>query len=89
MTFKIFLAKHAERDLDDLPEKIHKQIVCDIQTLATHPFPDGKRIKKLKGFKEKLYRLRAGDYRIIFTHGKQSIFIIRIIAKKDFRKVYG
>lgn len=89
MTLKIFLAKHAERDLDALTEKIHRQIVHDIQSLEANPFPDGKRIKKLKGFKEELYRLRAGDYRVIFTREQRNIYIARIIAKKDFKKVYG
>lgn len=89
MTFKIFLTKHAGRDLDALSEKIHRQIVHDIQSLEANPFPDGKRIKKLKGFKEELYRLRAGDYRVIFQRKQNTIFIARIIAKKDFTKVYG
>lgn len=88
MTFQVFLAKSAERDLGSLSEKIHRQVVHNIQRLAENPFPDGKRVKKLKGFKEELYRLRAGDYRIIFTRGQRCISIARIIAKKDFKKAY-
>lgn len=34
-------------------------------TTARNPIPDGKRIKKLQGFKEGLYRLSAGDYRVV------------------------
>ncbi|MGH7275325.1 MAG: type II toxin-antitoxin system RelE family toxin [Nitrospiria bacterium] len=89
MTFSILLADRARTGLQNLSEKIHRQIIEDIKGLESNPFPDGKRIKKLRGFKEELYRLRAGDYRIIFQRRSHTVTIIRILAKKDFKKVYG
>jgi mRNA interferase RelE/StbE len=89
MTVAVLLSDRAKADLEELPDKIHRQVLEDLKGLQTHPFPDGKRIKKLKGFKEELYRLRAGDYRVIFQRRGSTIFIVRILAKKDFKKVYG
>lgn len=60
MTYQVFLSEKAQRDLDAFPEKIAHQILADCGRLAHNPIPDGKRIKKLQGFKESLYRLRAG-----------------------------
>ena len=59
MTFQVFLAEKAQADLDALPTKIADQILSDCARLAEDPIPDGKRIKKLQGYKENLYRLRA------------------------------
>lgn len=89
MTFTVFLSDRARTDIDRLPEKIRRQVVEDLQRLETQPFPDGKRIKKLKGFKEDLYRLRAGDYRIVFLRQGAAVSVARVLAKKDFQKVYG
>lgn len=62
MTFQVFLSEKAQRDLDSFSDKIANQILTDRARLAGDPIPDGKRIKKLQGFKESLYRLRAGDF---------------------------
>ena len=61
MTYQVFLSDKAQRDLDAFPNRITKQILADCTRLADDPVPDGKRIKKLQGYKENLYRLRAGD----------------------------
>ena len=89
MTFAVFLTDRAKSDLRKFSEKSHRQIIADINQLQARPFPDGKRVKKLKGFTQELYRLRAGDFRVVFQREGKSILIARILAKKDFKKVYG
>ncbi|MDF0676161.1 MAG: type II toxin-antitoxin system RelE/ParE family toxin [Nitrospira sp.] len=88
MTFQVFLSEQAQRDLDSFPDKIVNQILTDCARLAGNPIPDGKRIKKLQGFKEVLYRLRAGDYRVVFKRSGIRIDIARILSKPDFQKTY-
>ena len=88
MTFRVFLSEKAQHDLDFLPSKIAKQILADCARLADDPIPDGKRIKKLRGFKQILYRLRAGDYRIVFQRSGTRIDIVRILSKKDFERAF-
>lgn len=56
--------------------------------LADDSIPDGKRIKKLQGFKDVLYRLRAGDYRVVFQRSGTRIDIVRVLSKPDFQKAY-
>lgn len=88
MTCQVFLSEKAQRDLDAFPDKIAHQILADCARLAHDPIPDGKRIKKLQGFKESLYRLRAGDYRVVFKRSGTRIDIVRVLSKPDFQKTY-
>ncbi len=88
MTYQVFLSEKAQRDLDVFSNKIANQILADCARLADNPIPDGKRIKKLQGFKEPLYRLRAGDYRVVFKRFGAHIDIVRVLSKPDFQKAY-
>jgi mRNA-degrading endonuclease RelE of RelBE toxin-antitoxin system len=74
--YEVFLSEKAQRDLDAFPNRITKQILADCTRLAKDPVPDGKRIKKSQGYKENLYRLRAGDYRIVFTRSGARIALL-------------
>ena len=88
MTFQVFLSENAQRDLDSFSDKIANQILTDCARLAGDHIPDGKRIKKLQGFRDTLYRLRAGDYRVVFKRSGTRIDIVRILSKPDFQKAY-
>jgi mRNA-degrading endonuclease RelE of RelBE toxin-antitoxin system len=88
VTCQVFLSAKAQRDLDGFPDKITNQILADCARLADDPIPDGKRIKKLHGFREVSYRLRAGDYRVIFPRSGTRIDIVRVLSKPDFQKAY-
>jgi len=88
VTYQVFLSTHAQRDLDAFSRKITTQILADCARLADDPIPDGKRIKKLQGFKDSLYRMRAGDYRVVFKRSGSRIDIVRVLSKPDFQKAY-
>ena len=88
MICEVFLSEKAQRDLESFPHKIAKQILADCTRLAYDSIPDGKRIKKLQGYKENLYRLRAGDYRVVFARSRARIDIIRVLSKPDFQKAF-
>ena len=85
--FSLQLTQHARSDLEGLPVKIQKQIAQDIQMLPTHPFPHGDRIKKLKGFGFPLYRLRAGDFRVLYRVDGTQITVMRVIDRKMLEPV--
>lgn len=88
MTLQVFLSEKAQDDLDEFPRKIAAQIVADCSRLANNSVPDGKRIKKLQGYKENLYRLRAGDYRVVYRRSGTRVDIVRILSKPDFQRLY-
>lgn len=84
--FNIFITSRAQKDLTSLTQN-KEEIINGIVRLKTNSFPDGKHIKKLKGY-EGLYRLRVGDYRIVFKREGKNIYVVSILTRQDFEKVY-
>lgn len=70
--------------MDRLPATIHTRLSKRILTLEENPRPRG--IKKLSGRDE--YRLRVGDYRILYTIDDEN-HTVTIIAVGHRREVYG
>jgi mRNA interferase RelE/StbE len=82
--FQLKIKKSAEKELAQLPVHYILAIREDIRLLADNPFPHG--YKKLKGHKN-LYRIRTGDYRIIYTV-EHSVLIIEILKIGNRRDIY-
>ncbi|MEL6462386.1 MAG: type II toxin-antitoxin system RelE/ParE family toxin, partial [Cyanobacteria bacterium J06621_15] len=57
------ISKSASKQIKKLSSEIQERIQVEIDSLAVEPRPDG--VKKLKG-RESGYRIRVGDYRIIY-----------------------
>jgi mRNA interferase RelE/StbE len=89
MEYNIEYLSEAEKELSKLPKKHIQQILYKIDTL--HHFKTITGVKKLKGNpKHELYRIRSGDYRIIFTSEEEKviILIVCIAHRKDvYRKL--
>ena len=72
--YKIIIKKKAKKFIDKLPQNEKIRVVKAIKML-----PNGEDIKKLKGHID-LYRLRAGDYRIIYTLDNGELVVCVIDA---------
>lgn len=81
---KIDLVKSAEKELLRLDKKTGEIILSKIKLLAKNPY--GQDSQKLGGGKG--YRIRFGDYRIIYAIDKKSktITVARIRHRKDAYK---
>lgn len=79
--YTIEFSPTALRDYKKLPENAVEGLNLAIDSLALNPRPSG--YKKLKG--RDAYRIRIGDYRIIYEiHDKiLTIVIFRIRHRKD------
>jgi len=62
-SFKIVWKRSAEKELRKLPREMIRQIWDRTSLLSDNPFPVG--VKKLVNA-EYVYRLRIGDYRIVY-----------------------
>lgn len=82
MSYMIQFKNSALKELRKLPKAIADQVAGDIDGLSGNPRPPGH--KKLKG-NYNLYRLRSGDYRIVYQiHDKVLVvLVIRINNRKD------
>ena len=86
--FEVFLTNRAEKGIKSLDEiKLRRRIEEAIDALNHTYFPKRYDIKKLKGVKN-TYRLRIGDYRIIYTanFNNSQIFVLSITPRK--KKAY-
>ncbi|OGF68212.1 MAG: hypothetical protein A2Y62_05335 [Candidatus Fischerbacteria bacterium RBG_13_37_8] len=81
------MTRAAANDLDHIAEELKNKILIDIRNLGSNPFLSGGSIKKLRGFKPALYRLRSGDFRIIYHVENRLITIMRIINRKELEKI--
>lgn len=77
---KIEIRKSAIKDLRKIDSKFIKNIHSKI--LGLKKFPEIKSIKKLTNF-EPSYRLRIGDYRILFDVLDDTVIVGRVLHRKD------
>jgi mRNA interferase RelE/StbE len=63
--YTITFNESALKGLSALQKPVVKKIAAAIDKLGINPRPPG--VKKLSGSNENLYRIRIGDYRIIYV----------------------
>lgn len=86
MKYTIVIKKMAEKFIVKL-SRVEKERVLK----AIYQLPEGNDIRKLKGKKNKeVYRLRVGDYRVIYTidHGKLIVYVVDAGNRGDIYKKY-
>jgi superfamily I DNA/RNA helicase/mRNA-degrading endonuclease RelE of RelBE toxin-antitoxin system len=59
------------------------QVIAKVDMLAQDPLPDGKVKKQLTHLPGKPYRIRSGDYRIIYTLEKQNISVLKLEKRRE------
>ena len=78
MTFKIFYSSSAEKFLEKLEKQISKRILDKIEKLSENPVPSNSR--RILVNKELIFRIRIGDFRVLYNinHQENKIIIINI-----------
>lgn len=80
---KINIRKSAIKDLKNIPKEEKIRIYSKIFELKK--FPNVSNLKKLSNF-QPAYRLRVGNYRVLFDVINNTIEIGRILHRKDSYK---
>ena len=83
MTYQVTLKHAAEKELDALQANTRDRISKRLLALEDNPRPAGS--KKLQG--EESYRLRVGDYRVLYTIDDKVKRVV-ILAVGHRREVY-
>jgi mRNA interferase RelE/StbE len=80
--YNIEWKRTANKELRHLPREVILRILKAVEGLRTNPFPSG--VRKLAGA-EHQYRIREGDYQIIFTvHADRLVVeVIRVGHRRD------
>jgi len=84
MKYIVLIERYAQKQIMKLDKKIIPIIKLAIADLTDNPRPYG--YKKLKG--EDAYRIRVGDYRIIYEidDGKIIVTVVSVGHRKDIYK---
>jgi mRNA interferase RelE/StbE len=74
--YEVILSRTAQKQLNKLPPKIAKRLIEIIEKLAKEPRPHG--YIKLTGVS--LYRIRIGDYRVIYNIEDEilTVFVVEV-----------
>jgi mRNA interferase RelE/StbE len=83
MPYAVYLKRSAEKELADVPREMHQRIITRLLALQGNPRPPG--VRKLGGGER--YRLRVGDYRILYTID-DALQKIEVSAVGHRREVY-
>ena len=81
-TYQIQVTRAAHRDLRKLPRDVLERIDEQIRALRDDPRPHGS--KKLR-HEDSIYRIRVGDYRIIYQihDGELVVIIVRVRHRRE------
>ena len=85
MTVHVELTPAARRDLAKLPTDVLRRVDAHILALAEDPYPPGA--KKLQG--SEFFRVRVGDYRILYTVERRRlvILVVRVGHRRDIYRI--
>jgi len=86
MDYKLSFSKTALKNLLKIPANKRKAILEKLQQLKLNPYKENNNIKKLVGHDG--YRLRVGDYRVIYRidKGKLEILVINVDVRGEIYK---
>lgn len=84
MSYEIHIPENLEKRLHRIPKKDKERIMQKIDALENNPRPPD--CKKLQG-RPQLYRIRSGDYRIIYSI-KDDMLIVLIIDVGNRKEIY-
>ena len=84
MTYRVEITKKALRGLKKLPKPLVKRLLEAANSLSENPRPND--YKKLRGFDD-LYRIRVGDWHIIYAI-EDDVLLVLIITIKPRGEVY-
>jgi superfamily I DNA/RNA helicase/mRNA-degrading endonuclease RelE of RelBE toxin-antitoxin system len=84
--YQLVYTKTFSDQLQGLPKPTRHQVVDKALSLQTDPRSHGDVKKKLHGYKGDIYRLRSGDFRILYAFGEGYVRLLGVDDRKDVYK---
>lgn len=86
MSFEIVHKPTFTNQLFAIPRERVVQVLEKVERLREDPKPHGDLKKKLHGYEGDVYRLRSGDYRVLYTYGDGWVTLLGVDDRKDVYK---
>lgn len=76
-------SRRVEKEIADLPGVVRERIIRAIRKLVENPRPQGAR--KLTGAMRGAWRIRVGDYRVIYDadDAQQLVIILAVLHRRE------
>lgn len=84
--YKVVFQKSAFKEYKSLPRKIQIRVDQLLEILSIDPLSEILKFKKIRG-KENHYRVRIGDYRVIYSP-VNDVLVVRVIRVGHRKDVY-
>lgn len=84
--FRVLFQKSAFKEYQALPKGIKSRVDQVLEILSINPLSEVLQFKKLRG-KENHYRIRVGDYCVIYSP-QHEVLIVRVIRIGHRKDVY-
>jgi mRNA interferase RelE/StbE len=84
VVYQVEIAPAAQRQIRKLTTDVQQKIIQRLEALAVDPYPAG--VVKMRG-EQSLYRVRLGDYRIIYEIQDEELLIL-VLKVGHRRDVY-
>ena len=87
--YKVLFQKSAYKEYRALPKAVRMRVDQALEILSIDPLSEVLRFKKIRG-KENHFRIRVGDYRIIYSPQTATLIVrvIRIGHRKDVYRYF-
>lgn len=85
MPYEVRFTPAVDRQIGKLPRAIRPKIIARAEALADNPRPHG--VKRLTNAKQGTYRIREGDYRIVYDI-EDAILLVLVVRVAHRREVY-
>ena len=82
MSWKLVITPPARKDLERLPIDIRTRILRALNQAAHCEIEHGS-VKRMQGAGGALYRLRIGDYRVVFEVGASELIAKRVGHRRE------
>lgn len=85
MSYEVRFTPAVDRQVSKLPRAIRPKIIARAEALADNPRPHG--VKMLTNAEQGTYRVREGDYRIVYDI-EDDILLVLVVRVGHRREVY-
>lgn len=87
LTYEMVYKPKFTKQLLVLPPRTVPQILEKVDLLRYDPAPDAKNKKRLVGYRNPVYRLRHGDYRVLYTFDSRKSWVA-VLGVDDRKDIY-
>ena len=89
MPFEVTLPDAVRDQLSHFPRDVRQRIARGIKTLQDFPFPHGNTIRRVQGTNKPIYRLRIGDYCVVYHLDvvRKQVIVLTVVHRQRLERV--